>query len=137
MAGYPACHLSADYRAAYHPAYRVLQRHYTHLLPLLETIDGALAAQERVLLAIEGGAAGGKTTLSRELSELYPDSAVFHADDFFLRPEQRTPERTSTVWQGKGKNGAGGAGKCAGSTGFGNSDLSRHSVSGTSGGNCS
>ena len=93
MAGYPACHHSADYRAAYHPAYRVLHRHYTHLLPLLETIDGALAAQERVLLAIEGGAASGKTTLSRELSELYPDSAVFHADDFFLRPEQRTPER--------------------------------------------
>ena len=92
-AGYPACHHSADYRAAYHPAYRVLHRHYTHLLPLLETIDGALAAQERVLLAIEGGAAGGKTTLSRELSELYPGSAVFHADDFFLRPEQRTPER--------------------------------------------
>ena len=93
MAGYPACHHSADYRAAYHPAYRVLHRHYTHLLPLLETIDGVLAAQERVLLAIEGGAAGGKTTLSRELSELYPGSAVFHADDFFLRPEQRTPER--------------------------------------------
>ena len=90
-AGYPACHHSADYRAAYHPAYRVLHRHYTHLLPLLETIDGALAARERVLLAIEGGAASGKTTLSRELSELYPDSAVFQADDFFLRPEQRTP----------------------------------------------
>ena len=71
----------------------MLHRHYTHLLPLLETIDGALAAQERVLLAIEGGAASGKTTLSRELSELYPDSAVFQADDFFLRPEQRTPER--------------------------------------------
>ena len=59
-AGFPACHHSEDYRNAYHPAYRVLHRHYTRLLPLLETIDGALAAQERVLLAIEGGAAGGK-----------------------------------------------------------------------------
>lgn len=39
--------------------------------------------------------------------------------------------------RGKEKTEPVGAGKCAGSTGFGNSDLSRHSVSGTSGGNCS
>lgn len=112
MAGYPACHHSADYRAAHHPAYRVLHRHYTHLLPLLETIDGALAARERVLLAIEGGAASGKTTLSRELSELYPDSAVFQADDFFLRPEQRTPGalRPARGQHGPGAAGGGGTG---------------------------
>ena len=27
------------------------------------------------------------------LAGLYPDTALFHADDYFLRPEQRTPER--------------------------------------------
>ena len=46
-----------------------------------------------MLTLVLGGAASGKTTLSRELSELYPGSAVFHADDFFLRPEQRTEAR--------------------------------------------
>ncbi|MBE6932551.1 MAG: phosphoribulokinase [Ruminococcaceae bacterium] len=45
-----------------------------------------------VVFAIEGGSASGKTTLSRLLEQLY-DCTVFHMDDFFLRPEQRTPER--------------------------------------------
>ena len=92
-AGYPACHHSAAYRSAYHPAYRVLHRRYVRLLPLLTAIDRALAAKPRILLAIEGGSAGGKSTLADLLAGLYPDAAIFHADDFFLRPEQRTPER--------------------------------------------
>jgi hypothetical protein len=32
------------------------------------------------------------TTLAAKLAEIY-DCNVFHMDDFFLRPEQRTPER--------------------------------------------
>ena len=39
-----------------------------------------------------GGSASGKTTLGEMLKELY-DCNVFHMDDFFLRPEQRTEER--------------------------------------------
>ena len=92
-AGYPACHHSDVYRNAYHPAYRVLHRRYAHLLPLLAAIDRALAAKPRVLLAIEGCSAGGKSTLADLLAGFYPDTALFHADDYFLRPEQRTPER--------------------------------------------
>ena len=92
-AGYPACHHSDAYRNAYHPAYRVLHRRYAHLLPLLTAIDRALAEKPRVLLAIEGRSAGGKSTLADLLAGLYPDTALFHADDYFLRPEQRTPER--------------------------------------------
>ncbi|MEE1065385.1 MAG: uridine kinase, partial [Acutalibacteraceae bacterium] len=46
----------------------------------------------RVRVAIEGGSASGKTTLSRMLYEIY-GCTVFHTDDFFLRPEQRTTER--------------------------------------------
>ena len=53
----------------------------------------ALASKPRVLLAVEGGSASGKSTLADLLAGLYPDSAVFHADDFFLRPEQRTEAR--------------------------------------------
>ena len=45
-----------------------------------------------VRLAIEGGSASGKTTLAAELQKRF-DCTVFHMDDFFLRPHQRTPER--------------------------------------------
>ena len=91
--GFPACRHSEEYRAAYRPAYRVLHRTYVRLLPLLAAIDRALAENPRVLLAIEGGAASGKSTLADLLTAIYPDTALFHADDFFLRPEQRTAAR--------------------------------------------
>ena len=58
-----------------------------------KAIDRALAENPRVLLAIEGGAASGKSTLADLLTAIYPDTALFHADDFFLRPEQRTAAR--------------------------------------------
>jgi uridine kinase len=48
------------------------------------------------IIAIEGGSASGKTTLAKILSEVY-DCNVFHMDDFFLRPEQRTPDRYAEV----------------------------------------
>jgi uridine kinase len=64
-------------------------------LSLLQRIDGLLK-QGNVYLAIEGGSASGKTTLSKLLSEKY-DCTVFHMDDFFLRPEQRTPERYAQI----------------------------------------
>ena len=92
-AGFPACHHSEDYRNAYHPAYRVLHKRYAHLLPLLAAIDRALGSKPRMLLAIEGGSASGKSTLAELLTGIYPDAALFHADDYFLRPELRTPER--------------------------------------------
>ena len=44
-AGYPACHHSDAYRAAYRPAYRVLHKRYVRLLPLLAAIDHALKAR--------------------------------------------------------------------------------------------
>ncbi len=49
-----------------------------------------------VRLAIEGGSASGKTTLGALLEERY-GATVFHMDDFFLRPFQRTPERLAEV----------------------------------------
>lgn len=48
--------------------------------------------QEKILIAIDGSCTSGKSTLAEKLaSEL--DCNLFHMDDFFLRPEQRTPER--------------------------------------------
>ncbi|MBR7147444.1 MAG: hypothetical protein IKD13_01325, partial [Firmicutes bacterium] len=90
--GYPAVHHSEEFREMYHPAYRVISQEYVAFLPLFCEIDKR--AGGRFVVAIEGGSASGKTTLSQILSRVY-DCTVFHMDDFFLRPEQRTPERFS------------------------------------------
>ena len=95
QAGYPAQHHSAAFRAAYAPAYRVLHSSHAALLPLLAAIDTHLAAQKRMILAIEGGAGSGKSTLAALLQRIY-GCTVLHMDNFFLRPEQRTPERYAT-----------------------------------------
>lgn len=91
-AGYPACHHSDAFGTAYAPAYRVLTKTHAHWLPLLARIDQIMKTKNRVLIAIEGGSASGKTTLADFLQQIY-DCCVFHMDDFFLRPEQRTAER--------------------------------------------
>ena len=51
--------------------------------------------KERITVAIDGRCAAGKTTLAAGLQKIF-DCNVIHADSFFLRPEQRTPERYST-----------------------------------------
>ena len=56
------------------------------------TLDALLARKDRVLVAIDGSCAAGKTTLAAELARVY-DCNLFHMDDFFLRPEQRTAQR--------------------------------------------
>ena len=95
-AGYPALHHSDLFRAEYRPAYRVISDRYVAFLPLFERIDSLLNERERVVVALEGGSASGKSTLAEMLSEIY-DCNLFHMDDFFLRPEQRTPERLSEI----------------------------------------
>lgn len=57
---------------------------------LLEECD------EPVIVAIDGKSAAGKTTLSKRIGEQL-DCNVFHMDDFFLQPFQRTRERLEEV----------------------------------------
>lgn len=45
-----------------------------------------------LIVAIDGKSASGKSTLGNLLKEKY-NCNLFHMDDFFLRPEQRTKER--------------------------------------------
>lgn len=61
---------------------------------MLEKILKAINAigVKSVTVAIDGRCAAGKSTLARALSEKI-DCNVFHTDDFFLRPEQRTSAR--------------------------------------------
>lgn len=91
-AGCPATRHTEAFRQAYTPAYRVVRSDYCRYLPVMCRIDQLLAAGKPVVMAIEGGSASGKSTLAALLAEVY-GAAVFHMDDFFLRPEQRTPER--------------------------------------------
>ena len=58
----------------------------------LSLIEAALAGKESILVAIDGPCASGKTTLAESLSRRLA-CPVIHMDHFFLRPEQRTPER--------------------------------------------
>ena len=91
QSGYEALHHSDTFRSAYKPAYRVVSACFVPFLPLFTAVDKALE-KGRVILTIEGGSASGKTTLANMLKEIY-GCTVFHTDDFFLQPCQRTPER--------------------------------------------
>ncbi len=93
--GFPALHHSESYRAAHHPAYRVIRQDFLRLLPLLTEIDRLLCSDmQSIIIALDGRCASGKTTMAATLSQIY-DCNVFHMDDFFLRPVQRTAERLS------------------------------------------
>ena len=62
------------------------------LTRLTEFIRNSEKSGHRMLIAIDGRCAAGKTTLASNIQKEFVCS-VFHMDDFFLRPEQRTEER--------------------------------------------
>lgn len=63
---------------------------------MVEQISRMAARRGRVMVAIDGRSGAGKTTLAEKLHDRL-DSTVFHMDDFFLRPEQRTEERAGEI----------------------------------------
>jgi dephospho-CoA kinase len=93
--GYPAVHHSDEFRMEYRPAYRVIANRYVRFLPIFTEID-KIACKGNIIVAIEGGSASGKSTLSHMLEEVY-GCTVFHMDDFFLRPEQPTSARFAEI----------------------------------------
>ena len=62
---------------------------------LLEAID-ALMRLKPVILAIDGPAGAGKSTLADRLRARWPKAQLFHMDDFFLKPHMRTAGRLNT-----------------------------------------
>lgn len=90
--GCPMVSHSEAYRTAYSPAYRVVYKYYADILPVLCAIDRSRTAHPMLHLAIDGPCASGKSTLAAALADIY-HCPLIHMDDFFLRPEQRTPER--------------------------------------------
>ena len=91
----PAIHHSGIFRLEYKPSYRVISNTYARFMKLFAQID-RLSDREKVVVAIEGASASGKTTLAEILKKVY-DCNVFHTDDYFLRPEQRTPSRFAEI----------------------------------------
>jgi len=89
--GYTAVHHSKAFRDSYQPSYRVISNSFVPFLSLFSAID-KLLCDKKAIIAIEGGSASGKTTLGQLLEKVY-GATLLHTDDFFLRPEQRTPER--------------------------------------------
>lgn len=61
-------------------------------LPLLSALNEARQAEGRVILAIDGGSASGKSTLAKVLADGF-GATVFHTDDFFPQAHQRTRAR--------------------------------------------
>ena len=51
-----------------------------------------IATRGRVIVAIDGRCGSGKTTLAQSLAASL-SATLIHADDFFLRASQRTPDR--------------------------------------------
>lgn len=90
--GCPMVSHSDRYRACYHPAYRVVLERYVTLIPVLSAIDQSMTIHPKLRVAIDGPCASGKSTLGAALRDIYGCS-LFHMDDFFLQPEQRTPQR--------------------------------------------
>ena len=79
---------SAAYREAEKPAYRIISGQNAQLLPIFEAMSGL----DKGIIAIDGRAASGKSTLADNLYDII-NAGIIRMDDFFLPPELRTAER--------------------------------------------
>ena len=65
------------------------------------SVDPSGTKHSRAVIAIDGRCAGGKTMLARAAETLLRERGipcrVLHADDFFLRPEQRRIRSTQAA----------------------------------------
>ncbi len=84
-------HHSPLYREAEHPAYRIAEVQFLRLLPILKKV-AEQDREETFVIAIDGRAASGKTTISQQLKTIL-QAEVVQMDDFFLPMELRTAER--------------------------------------------
>lgn len=62
---------------------------------IIDRIKKEAEGKKLFIAAVDGRCASGKTTLAENIRREI-DCNVFHMDDFFLRPEQRTNERLDT-----------------------------------------
>ena len=89
--GCPSVHHSDSYRCLEQPAYRVVHRQLLRLIPILEKA-AVYKEMTPCVLAIDGRAASGKTTMGAQLARVL-NGSVIHMDHFFLPPDLRTHAR--------------------------------------------
>ncbi|QVK21124.1 uridine kinase [Mycoplasmatota bacterium] len=63
-------------------------------MQLYSRVGSLLNSKDRVIVAIDGKCASGKSTLANKLKEKY-NGTVFHMDDYFLPFERKTLDRMS------------------------------------------
>ena len=100
--GYPAMSHSETYRQNYYPAYRVIEDNFVKLYEVVqkihERLDNSVSTSSNpFVVAIDGMSGSGKSTFAALLHETFPDSNLFHMDDYFLQPSQKTSERLAEV----------------------------------------
>ena len=109
--GYPAMSHSETYRQNYFPAYRVVEENFVKLYEVVQRVHESLESvancdntshgtehfYKPYVIAIDGMSGSGKSTFAALLQEIFPESNLFHMDDYFLRPEQRTEARLNEV----------------------------------------
>lgn len=80
------------------PSYRIVKKEYADYCRVFCDIDRLLAVEgtKPVLAAIDGKSGSGKSTLGELIREVY-ECSLFHMDDFFLQPHQRTEERFAEI----------------------------------------
>ncbi len=88
--GIAPVHHSETYRAQEHPAYRIIHRKYTRIFPIL--MQAAASKKRPCVIAIDGRAASGKSTIAAFLQDILQGD-IISMDDFFLPLELRTGER--------------------------------------------
>ena len=90
--GMPAVHHSEEYRKHERPAYRIVDSRFCRMLPILEKTKIYWQENRTCVIAIDGRAASGKTTLANCL-QIILGADVIHMDDFFVPPDLRAEER--------------------------------------------
>lgn len=90
--GATAVHHSSEYRLNEKPSYRIVNSGFVKAFPVLEKIKECLREKEQLVVAIDGRASSGKTTLA-ECLRIAICADVIHMDDFFVPPKLRTAER--------------------------------------------
>ena len=75
----------------HHPSYRIVSNRFLQVIPVLLKLAGIPETQS-FIIAIDGRAASGKTTFSRQLAYI-TGGGVVHMDDFFLPVDMRTQTR--------------------------------------------
>ena len=94
--GMPSLHHSETYHNQEVPAYRIVKKEWINLLPILEKINEITTKKSYGVIAIDGKAGAGKTTLAHKLSQ-FLNAELIAMDDFFLPMQLRTKERLQSA----------------------------------------